>query len=367
MKMPSGCPKLPMRTQTWRHDTWAEQRGLDEGGCLRRKRTWDKYCERDDADMLYIPNATVKEDLSALQIGLGDDWPPAWWPWNRGNDATAVDAASGHYWVDDGCHTENKTSDDYAGRYVQGTQAEAFARCCSSDGSSCKSPQMCNTSQPGTYTDAAGVCRKHGMRLCTKDELLSEICCTTGGECDSFPVWTLSEQGAASDDAEPTRPGCYMSMLSGCPKHPMKTTVWRSDQWADQNNLDEADCMDRKSTWDAWCGATDARMKHVPSSTPDGAETGSALRLFRAALNTAALTSARGAHFDELIANPSEPGCYMRIPSGCPKHPMRTQAWRHDTWAEQQDLDEKSCKERKIQWDNYCETDDAKAFFVPKQ
>ena len=28
------------------------------------------------------------------------------------------------------------------------------------------------------------------MRVCTKDELLSEICCNTGGNCDNHPVWT---------------------------------------------------------------------------------------------------------------------------------------------------------------------------------
>jgi hypothetical protein len=161
----------------------------------------------------------------------------------------------------------------------------------------------------------------------------------------------------------------------------MRTIVWRLDQWADQNNIDEAGCMERKITWDAWCGADDAQMTYVPdvpSITPDDAESGSALQLNKAEWPwsrrqnnaEAALTvlpSARDAHFDELIANPWEPGCYMRMPSGCPKQPMRTQAWRHDTWAEQQDLDEKSCKERKIQWDKFCGSDDAKIFFVPKQ
>jgi len=28
------------------------------------------------------------------------------------------------------------------------------------------------------------------MRLCTKDELFTEICCGTGGQCDNYQVWT---------------------------------------------------------------------------------------------------------------------------------------------------------------------------------
>merc|ERR1712228_281993 len=28
------------------------------------------------------------------------------------------------------------------------------------------------------------------MRVCTKDELLSEVCCGSGGDCDNHPVWT---------------------------------------------------------------------------------------------------------------------------------------------------------------------------------
>ena len=40
------------------------------------------------------------------------------------------------------------------------------------------------------YFDAEAECVELGMRLCTKDELLSNMCCGTGGQCDSKLVWT---------------------------------------------------------------------------------------------------------------------------------------------------------------------------------
>jgi len=72
-----------------------------------------------------------------------------------------------------------------------------------------------------------------------------------------------------------------------------------------------------------------------------------------------------GADSDVLVGDPSEPGCYMRMLSGCPKKPMETHLWRHDAWAEAHELDKAGCEERKRVWDRYCEADDAKVFFVP--
>ena len=98
-----------------------------------------------------------------------------------------------HWYVDDGCHTEDqwgkpgKKADDYLGTF----QPEPFGagvRCCSDDGTTCKTIGKC----PGTSThsEAEQVCNENGMRLCTKNELLTEICCETGGNCDNHPVWT---------------------------------------------------------------------------------------------------------------------------------------------------------------------------------
>ena len=94
------------------------------------------------------------------------------------------------FYVDDGCHTEgsNKNNkDDYAATYEL-PSFKAGVRCCSTNGTTCDTFGTC----PGqsTYCDAVNECEAKNMRVCTKDELLSEICCNTGGNCDNHPVWT---------------------------------------------------------------------------------------------------------------------------------------------------------------------------------
>jgi len=94
------------------------------------------------------------------------------------------------YYVDDGCHSENSTPDDVVGFY-QSEDATAYIRCCSTDGTTCSTESNCqNTNDLVTYADAETECAANGMRLCTKDELLTDICCGTGGQCDSYAVWT---------------------------------------------------------------------------------------------------------------------------------------------------------------------------------
>ena len=94
------------------------------------------------------------------------------------------------YYVDDGCHSENSTPDDIEGFY-QSEDSTAFVRCCSDDGTSCSTVSNCNdSSNLVTYADAEDECAANGMRICTKDELLTDICCGTGGGCDSKVVWT---------------------------------------------------------------------------------------------------------------------------------------------------------------------------------
>mmetsp|Transcript_62267 Transcript_62267/g.165656 ORF Transcript_62267/g.165656 Transcript_62267/m.165656 type:complete len:124 (+) Transcript_62267:3-374(+) len=33
---------------------------------------------------------------------------------------------------------------------------------------------------------------------------------------------------------------------------------------------------------------------------------------------------------EDVLSELTQAGCYMRMPSGCPKAPMRTELWRHD-------------------------------------
>ena len=60
-------------------------------------------------------------------------------------------------------------------------------RCCSFDSRSCKSKTPdCSTL---TFSNAKTECSEFGMRLCTEEELASNICCTTGCNFDTELVW----------------------------------------------------------------------------------------------------------------------------------------------------------------------------------
>ena len=99
------------------------------------------------------------------------------------------------YYIDDGCHTDTNTPDDFIG-YYEGEFTKAGVRCCSSDGTSCTTPSTCTSwNDLKNHVDAEAECAADGMRLCTKNELLSDICCGTGGQCDSNLVWTSTVYG----------------------------------------------------------------------------------------------------------------------------------------------------------------------------
>ena len=96
--------------------------------------------------------------------------------------------------VDDGCQSERRTPDDFEAFY-QPESFGAYVRCCSYDGSSCVTPESCRNKRfLVSYADAETKCKDLGMRLCTWDELLTDICCGTGGDCDNYLVWTSTAE-----------------------------------------------------------------------------------------------------------------------------------------------------------------------------
>ena len=69
----------------------------------------------------------------------------------------------------------------------------AGVRCCENDGSTCYTYLQCGDNYM-TYDNAALHCAENGGRLCTKVELLNDICCGTGGSCDNYAVWTSTSE-----------------------------------------------------------------------------------------------------------------------------------------------------------------------------
>mmetsp|Transcript_101437 Transcript_101437/g.287226 ORF Transcript_101437/g.287226 Transcript_101437/m.287226 type:complete len:354 (-) Transcript_101437:149-1210(-) len=66
----------------------------------------------------------------------------------------------------------------------------------------------------------------------------------------------------------------------------------------------------------------------------------------------------------ELKELAKKPGCYMRIPSGCPSKAMKTDKWRKDAWADKRGVDSQACQQRKGTWDTYCGSKDTEMIFV---
>lgn len=204
----------------------------------------------------------------------------------------------------------------------------------------------------------------------------------------------LSTDPTVHDGLPPT-PGCWMRMASGCPRQPMKTFAWRRDTWADEQGTDDAGCRERKSVWDKFCGADDAEIMYVsgradapaaptaeapqprtyydradveppraPSESPPAPDQTHAV--VDSASDDVPMIPSPGHDSDVITGYPREPGCWFRTPTGCQAKPMKTHMWRHDAWAEQHELDEAGCRERKHVWDNYCEIDNVKVLFVPR-
>jgi len=136
------------------------------------------------------------------------------------------------YYVDDGCHSEGSNPDDINGFY-QSDDAYAFVRCCSADGTSCSTISQCtNSNDLMNYADAKGTCEANGQRLCTKDELLSDICCGTGGSCDSHEVWTSTTVCRTKNDGpEPEKPCEFPFQYKGKEYLECTTEAYGSKHW----------------------------------------------------------------------------------------------------------------------------------------
>ena len=93
------------------------------------------------------------------------------------------------FYIEDGCKRVVYQTGELKMKSFQ-----ASVRCCSLDGSKCSTPQNCSTSNLMDYNGAHALCASSGKRLCTKDELNTNMCCSTGGDCDRWLVWTSTRE-----------------------------------------------------------------------------------------------------------------------------------------------------------------------------
>merc|ERR1711973_922427 len=122
------------------------------------------------------------------------------------DDVCGIDDGNdeGPHYVDDGCHSEaDKKKDDFVAALKDDHELYGV-RCCSCDGATCTTSWDCATGKQMNYKDAKAYCAKEGKRLCTLKELQSDMCCGTGGDCDSHGTWTstTSTKEPTGDDCE---------------------------------------------------------------------------------------------------------------------------------------------------------------------
>ena len=102
------------------------------------------------------------------------------------------------YAVEDGCPGEQMWQDilpiGVDPRYEENVY-QAGVLCCSQDGTQCEAPLNCMFNKKNQYSarrycenqnDANG----NSMRLCTRRELQSGLCCDAGNQCENYEVWT---------------------------------------------------------------------------------------------------------------------------------------------------------------------------------
>lgn len=94
------------------------------------------------------------------------------------NQAQPICIQASKYLVADGCDSRGASVAAY---YASPNASVASARCCSTDGGSCTTPEACSDMKKFTMGEATSKCAAIGRRLCTEAELGSGTCCGTGG------------------------------------------------------------------------------------------------------------------------------------------------------------------------------------------
>jgi len=114
------------------------------------------------------------------------------------------------YWAVDGCRTSGPPVE----AQLLPADAAAAVRCCSQYGTVCESIQVGCLAER-TYAEAESVCTSRGMRVCTRAELDTDLCCGTGCGFDNQLVWT-STAVTCTSLCDARRPASVQQLKSVC-------------------------------------------------------------------------------------------------------------------------------------------------------
>jgi len=161
----------------------------------------------DEAEAICVENGYRLCSLDEM-LGLATKWKGCYhdsrynWVSNECGQSTAHRVIQGKpSWdgwedsnPDDYCQSDDNHQAAYQGEVYD---LDIGVGCCSMDGTSGDRPH-CNL-HPFTYEHAVGLCSEYNMRLCTLEEMRTEITAGTGCSYDGAYLWTLDECDASSD------------------------------------------------------------------------------------------------------------------------------------------------------------------------
>ena len=107
----------------------------------------------------------------------------------------------GKYYVDNPCQSEQKYDQNSLAGTFQPESFRARVSCCGMNGATCvtKGNVSDNCIHTATYDEAVSQCTAMNMRLCSRQELLSNICC----ESEALKTHELFGQVAWTSTKEP--------------------------------------------------------------------------------------------------------------------------------------------------------------------
>jgi len=132
--------------------------------------------------------------------------------------------------VVDGCSDLGEDVPESCELSASESSTEAAVRCCSTSGDECVSEAGPGQCLPGaaSYETAAQTCTALGMRICTKTQLNSGLCCDTGCGFDSKAVWaSTSCRQTAAPTAAPTPAPPLFALLAATTRENGNPPGWQ--------------------------------------------------------------------------------------------------------------------------------------------